>query len=57
MLVDWECPRCGVLFEREFGIGEHPRCNECKVDMLRKYGMGGVIFKGSDFARNSRDSR
>ena len=55
MLVDWECPRCGVLLEREFGEGKLPRCLECKVDMLRKYSVGGIFFKGDGFARNSRD--
>lgn len=57
MRVDFECPRCALVIEREFGQGEPPVCSECKVDMLRKYSVGGIFFKGSDFARNSRDSR
>ena len=57
MKIDFECPRCGVVIEREFGIGEPPVCFECKVDMLRKYSVGGIFFKGDGFARNSRDSR
>jgi len=57
MKIDFECPRCGVVIEREFGIGEPPVCFECKVDMLRKYSVGGIFFKGDGFARNSRNSR
>ncbi len=57
MVVDFVCPRCGDVMEREFGIGEPPRCEDCGVDMLRKYSVGGIFFKGDGFARNSRDSR
>lgn len=53
MRVDFECPRCGVVIEREFGKGEPPRCLECRVDMLRKYGVGAIVFKGEGFAKNS----
>ncbi len=49
---EYECTKCGHLFERFQRITEKPKrtCPECKGRVKRLLGTGaGVIFKGSGF--------
>lgn len=59
MLVDFECPKCGVLLEKDIPFGSHisqaPRCLECGEDMLRKFSVRGVNFKGSGFYKTDKN--
>ena len=49
---EYECRRCGHVFERFQNITDEPvkRCPKCKGKVERLIGTGaGVIFKGSGF--------
>jgi len=49
---EYECKKCGRIFEVFHGIMERPRqkCPKCKSDTRRLIGRGaGIIFKGSGF--------
>ncbi len=48
---DYQCEKCGHLFEREHHIGEDPvvRCPQCKGKSKRLISQVGVLFKGSGF--------
>lgn len=49
---EYECTKCGSVFERFQKISEPPvkRCPQCRGKVVRKLGTGaGIIFKGSGF--------
>jgi len=49
---EYECQKCGYLFERFQSITEEPlkRCPKCRGKIKRLLGTGaGIIFKGSGF--------
>lgn len=49
---EYECQRCGHVFERYQSMKEEPlkRCPQCRGKVKRLIGAGaGIIFKGSGF--------
>ena len=49
---EYECTKCGHMFERFQSITEPPvkRCPECRCKVRRLFGTGaGILFKGSGF--------
>lgn len=49
---DYECSKCGNIFEYFQGMNDAPlkKCPKCKGTVKRLIGCGtGVIFKGSGF--------
>ena len=49
---EYECERCGHLFELFQSMTEPPRkrCPECRGKVKRLFGTGaGILFKGSGF--------
>lgn len=49
---DYECSKCGHLFEVFQKVNEHPvkECPKCKGSVKKIIGSGcGLIFKGSGF--------
>lgn len=48
---DYRCPACGVEFEVEHPMAEHPTimCPECGAEASRVFGASGIVFKGSGF--------
>lgn len=55
---EYECTRCGLVFEEFQSISAPPRrrCPECRCKVERLISGGtGILFKGSGFYKN--DSR
>ena len=51
-VYEYQCKKCGHVFDREHGIGENKkyRCPECSSQNTHKIiSKVGVIFKGSGF--------
>jgi putative FmdB family regulatory protein len=49
---DYQCTKCGHIFEAFQSIKEHPlkECPKCKGHLKRLIGTGGgIIFKGTGF--------
>jgi putative FmdB family regulatory protein len=49
---EYECAKCGHVFERFQRISEKPlkRCPQCRGKVSRRIGAGaGILFKGSGF--------
>jgi putative FmdB family regulatory protein len=59
-IYEYQCRKCGHVFEREHAIGEHKKykCPECSCAETQKLISNvGVIFKGSGFyATDNRKS-
>ncbi|MCX6645283.1 MAG: FmdB family transcriptional regulator [bacterium] len=59
-VYEYQCRKCGHVFEREHAIGEHKKykCPECScADSQKLISNVGVIFKGSGFyATDNRKS-
>ncbi|MCK4719554.1 zinc ribbon domain-containing protein [bacterium] len=59
-VYEYQCKKCGHVFERIHGIGEHKkyRCPDCSSSSTQKIiSQVGVIFKGSGFyATDNRKS-
>jgi len=57
-LYEYECKKCGEVFEVSHGMSEEPkvRCPKCKAAARRLISGGmGVMFKGAGF--HTTDSR
>lgn len=48
---DYRCPACGIQFEVEHPMAEHPTitCPECGKEAQQVFGASGIVFKGSGF--------
>lgn len=57
---EYECVKCGYIFEKFQGIKEAPyrKCPSCNGHVKRLIGTGaGIIFKGSGFYATDYRSR
>lgn len=48
---DYGCTKCENVFEVVHGMTETPevKCPECNAEATKKFGCGGLVFKGSGF--------
>ena len=48
---DYKCTSCGLVFEVEHPMGEHPEvtCPDCGADAAQVFSASGIVFKGSGF--------
>lgn len=59
-IYDYECKDCNVgssVVARISDTITAPICTECGQDMVRKFNLGAVTFKGSGFYRTDRNKR
>ena len=48
---DYKCTSCGLVFEFEHPMGEHPKvtCPDCGAEATQVFSASGIVFKGSGF--------
>lgn len=48
---DYRCTSCGIIFEVEHGMTEHPEvvCPECGAPATKVFNASGIKFEGSGF--------
>lgn len=57
---DYKCPTCQAEYVEIRGMNEAQKklqCENCKVDLIRVFGISAVTFNGTGFYANDKKSK
>lgn len=59
-IYDYKCPLCQAQHSETHGMNESPKqtkCDNCKVDLIKVFGLAAVTFNGDGFYTNDKKAK